>query len=469
MNHNRKSFSVQDSFFFPRIVVDKEVVDMRTHVHSLPSRLGEKFIRWLDIAFNSTQQEYGDFFDDFTRRNIQFTCESRNEIIRAYQGPIATSANHQQIQTGEKSDSERKFFNNLQFKFPSTVDVTSLITTPDRNYFIIYAIDKNARSIDEITTAKVLKCWSMQAHTDMISKCIDFISGYIGIQKNTEYFDHVFKSSPQTYLSAITSLATSESPRAFALNQGSSHVMVSRNNIHVRYDSYALIIDDESQSFDFHTVIADTDQIFKFSTTQEINDITNGVFSLMSGLPNPKLSTLLNLSEDFRALFSQQFQTPDAQETPYHIQPQPLVEMNYYLENKDGKVVATKFSYATHPQLHKAAKLPINSDEFSLTQLITSPTEKPKSNHANTWIYGGVFLLTAYLIPIITAAVSSLVFFAVTLSRQQKGAHPLLLQQAAIKSQGLIDELTEVPPDHSTEQSSRFHDIANESSRLTVS
>ena len=51
----------------------------------------------------------------------------------------------------------------------------------------------------------------------------------------------------------------------------------------------------------------------------------------------------------------------------------------------------------------------------------------------------------------------------------QKGAHPLLLQQAAIKSQGLIDELTEIPPDHSTEQSSRFHDIANESSRLTVS
>ena len=56
--------------------------------------------------------------------------------------------------------------------------------------------------------------------------------------------------------------------------------MVSRNNIHVRYDSYALIVDDESQSFDFHTVIADTDQIFKFSTTEEINDITNGVFSL---------------------------------------------------------------------------------------------------------------------------------------------------------------------------------------------
>ena len=55
---------------------------MRTHVNSLPPRLGKKFIRWLDIAFNNTQEEYDDFFDDFTRRNIQFTCESRKEIIR---------------------------------------------------------------------------------------------------------------------------------------------------------------------------------------------------------------------------------------------------------------------------------------------------------------------------------------------------------------------------------------------------
>ena len=189
----------------------------------------------------------------------------------------------------------------------------------------------------------------------------------------------------------------------------------------------------------------------------------------MSALPNPKLSTLLNLSKDFKTLFSQEFQTRDAQETQYHIQPQPLVEMSYCLENKDGEIVATKFSYATHPQLHKAAKLPINSDEFSLTQLITSPTEKSKRNHANTWIYGGVFLLTAYLIPIITAAVSSLVFFAVTLSRQQQGVHPIPLQQAAIKSQGLIDELTEIPSDHHPIQLNRFHDNANESSRLTVS
>ena len=157
---------------------------MRTHVNSLPPRLGKKFIRWLDIAFNNTQEEYDDFFDDFTRRNIQFTCESRKEIIRAYQGPIAECAHPQHMQTGEKSDYEDKFFNNLQFKFPTTVDVSSLITTADTNYFIIYAIDQNARSIDEITTAKVLKCWPLHAPSDIINECVEFISGYIGIQKH---------------------------------------------------------------------------------------------------------------------------------------------------------------------------------------------------------------------------------------------------------------------------------------------
>ena len=363
-------------------------------IHQFKDSEQQALINWLNLPHD---QDGVYFMNDFSRRLIRFENQEKTHYLMAYQGRLLLQK-EKYYQKVDLEDPDQTFIYS-HFTFKDDDKALSPPTDLSKDYYVLYELPIEISSKEELThlTPKFIS-----ETTDGVESCIDFISDYVGLERDHPLAHSIFYKGTQNLLGPLAELCILSEP-VYLNSQISfaSYIVLSKDEIRLTMRSYSIFNGDHAN----HMYIANNKWYYMDPSVEKF-EVTD-LLSQMMALPHPNLKTLCDINK----------KTSESLTKRLGIIPDKLLDLELTLTGDQTLIGKTLKSW-THPQLAKeesghSIHQKIHQHKFS------SPSKANTSYWYQSpfgWIAAAAFF---FFYPAATLSISSLLLFAFFYNEKQ--------------------------------------------------